>query len=973
MSIFDRLSDRVGDFFDEVMLPEEIRSLHEKARAAIRRGQYQTALQWLGEAEHRRPGVERTRHMRALCHFYLDNHDRAVELFQEALTLREEASSHFYLGLCFEKKKDYAEAHDHFQRALELDDDPPFLYDLYFGLGRTYLAMQRPDKATRELRRALRIWPDQKEAAVALAEALRQRDHFEEALEIIRKVGTNSKDPDTLLILGRIEAATGHHAEAACAFEDLLDKVPDHHDALLGGARAHLALNQSSKANQLLIRALGSTEDETQSHSEIYALIGETNERIKNYEKARQSYESALSRDPKSSSARIGAGRTALILERFEEAAEHFEYLLRSASTEHHPEALLGLGRSRLALGDPAGARHLLEEADQFHRQRPPQLLHALGLVALQSGDPAEALVSFRDALHAEPSSSELKDTLKEDIERALDALRPTWQMPVGFESTADLVTSLSQLRDQLTTEPRLETFLSRVHDLSTTLDSPLSVAILGEFNAGKSTLVNAILGEEVVPMGILPTTAHPCIMNYGPRKGVRIAYEDGRLRDVDFATAKTLMRDEANEITHLDYTYPHPELRSLNYWDTPGFNALDERHETLADEALHDAEAIIWMLDANQALKETEFARLRAIPDSSLRVLLVLNKIDRFGDREARQEHVQEVADYLQKNTGDQVLDILAISALEALRSRTTERKDKEGDPEEISEDFQELMRLLDEHFVQRSWRIKIAEVSRGLNDLLGEIDELRSREIAHFEDLSDQASQLTDFLEESAGDPEARAAQYALSLSDRFDFVTLGIEREITEALRRRGRLLRRLVLETDDRSFILELFAERLEHVLEHCRRDVLREISDVESALAARLSPLLASLSVTDARPLRRRLEGFFDETRALKTVLDERVFGQWQARTEGQISSGGDTALDRIVELGVDAAPDQKRAILAPLIPEVGEAFADVLSEWYREFFLAAHRFCDRLQRDLSTLELEVRHRLDFTTTRTTES
>lgn len=959
MSIFDRLSERVGDFLDEVMLPEEIRALHERAGASIRRGNYERALRFLGEAEHRRPGVERTRHMRGLCHFYLENLDRAEELFEEALDLREEPSTHFYLGLCFEKKGRIGDAQAHFQRALELDESPPFAYDLYFGLGRTYLELNRPDKAARELRRALRIWPDQREAAVALAEALRQRERFEEARKILLANLGEHADRDCLLTLGRIEAATGRYDEATTAFERILTSHPDDLPALLDGARAYLAKGQPTQANGLLLRALGGVDEDAKAGAEIYALIGATNERIRNLDKARQSYEAALQRDPELEEARIGAARTALMAEDFEPAAGHFEKLVHAGSDRHLPEALLGLGRCRLAMGDPAGARHLLEEADQLHPKRPPELLHALGEVALLSSDPAEALVAFREALHGSPDA-ELEARIKGDIERSLDALRPHWAMAGDFESTAELVSTLTELRDLVALEPRLEQFLPRIHDLLSTLDSPLSVAILGEFNAGKSTLVNAILGEEVVPMGVLPTTAHPCIMGYGPRKGARIVYEDGRLKDVDFATARKLMRAEAESIARLDYTYPHPELRSLNYWDTPGFNALDPRHEELADQTLAEAEAIIWILDANQALKETEFARLRSIPDAGLRVLLVLNKIDRFGDEEERVDKVEEIVEYLQENTGDDVLDILAISALETLRARTGE-----GADETPHEDFRRLMEILDEQFVQRSWQIKIAEVSRGLRDLLEEIEESRNDEVRHFRQLTEGLSELTTYLDEVAAAPEARAARYALSLSDRFDFVTLGIEREASEALRRKGRLFRRFVLDEDDREFVLELFSERLDHVLDHCRRDVLREISDVESALAERLSPLLASLTVTDARPLRRRLEGYFDETRALKTVLDERVFGQWRARTEGRISTGGRAALDAITALGAEADSESRRQLLAELIPEVGEDFSKALREWYVEFFLAANRFCDRLQRDLTTLELEVQHRLDF--------
>lgn len=959
MSFFDRLKGRVGDFIEEVMLPEEILALHERARRAIQSGHYEKALTYLGEAEHRRPGVERTRHMRALCHFYREDYPRAAELFEEALELREEASSHFYLGMTLEKLGSISDAEAHFHRALQIDADPPFAFDLHLGLGRVYLALDRASKASRELRRALKLYPGEREASVALAEALRRRSRFEEAKELVAPLSLETLDSPGLLTLGRIEAALGHPGAAANAFEVILDRDPDYLDALLEGARAYLGLHQMSRANQLLLRALGQVEGK--AAAPVYALIGETNEGIENDEKALQSYEAALHRDPDHQDALLGAGRILLRQGKYNEAAPHFETLRKNLtgrdelSRELLGKALLGLGRCRLLDGDFAGARHLFDEARHFFEELPAELLHGLGAVALAAGDPAEALVTLREARHSD-TSKELARIIDTDIESALRALRPSFSPPEHFESTADLLSALLDLKKAIMTEPRLESFLAPLHDLITTLDSPLSVAILGEFNAGKSTLVNAILGEEVVPMGVLPTTAHPCIMAYGPRKGARILYNDGRLRDVDFPTARVLMKEEAEEITRLEYTYPHPELRSLNFWDTPGFNALDDRHEELATTALGQAEGIIWMLDANQALKETEFALLDSLEGADTRVLLVLNKIDRFGDEKARKEPIAEILEYLMDHVEGQVLDILSISALEALKA------------EEKTSDFETLLRILDEQFAQRSWQIKISEVSRNLEKLLAQIEAFREQEVQAFKGLQEESRRLNELIEALEGTGAKTLQGLIATFADRLEYLLFGLDREISDALRRRGRLIRRVILEEEDQGYILELFKERLDHLLEGTQQKMLLPFTVLEADLARALSPLLSQLSVTDARPLRRRMEGFFDESRALKIALEERVFGQWRAQALGQISKGGPGALEEITALGPESSPEGRQEHLRALLPEVENHFCDALLHWQEEYFQTTHRFAERLRRDLASLELEVRYRLDFSTT-----
>ena len=74
-------------------------------------------------------------------------------------------------------------------------------------------------------------------------------------------------------------------------------------------------------------------------------------------------------------------------------------------------------------------------------------------------------------------------------------------------------------------------------------LDAPLDVAIVGEFNAGKSTLVNGLIGESVVPTGVLPTTAHINVMRFGPRRTAQLHFKDGRVEEVAFPDVRKRLK----------------------------------------------------------------------------------------------------------------------------------------------------------------------------------------------------------------------------------------------------------------------------------------------------------------------------------------------------------------------------------------------------------------------------------------------
>ena len=93
-------------------------------------------------------------------------------------------------------------------------------------------------------------------------------------------------------------------------------------------------------------------------------------------------------------------------------------------------------------------------------------------------------------------------------------------------------------------------------------LDELFLIVIAGEFNAGKSALVNALLGQKVLPEGATPTTSRVTLVKWGEEAGEHTV-------DEDFAV----------------YTYPLPLLKELNIVDTPGTNAIIRRHERLTDE----------------------------------------------------------------------------------------------------------------------------------------------------------------------------------------------------------------------------------------------------------------------------------------------------------------------------------------------------------------------------------------------------
>ena len=153
-------------------------------------------------------------------------------------------------------------------------------------------------------------------------------------------------------------------------------------------------------------------------------------------------------------------------------------------------------------------------------------------------------------------------------------------------------------------------------------LEGPFLLVVVGEFNSGKSSLVNALLGEDLLPEGPTPTTDRIQLLEYG---------EEGREEGEGFLRLRK----------------PHPLLRTLALVDTPGTNALLEHHEVLTRTFLPRADLILFVTSADRPLTRSEAEFLRLIRDWGKKVVLVVNKADLLSeeDREAVARYVAEGA----------------------------------------------------------------------------------------------------------------------------------------------------------------------------------------------------------------------------------------------------------------------------------------------------------------------------------------
>jgi small GTP-binding protein len=168
------------------------------------------------------------------------------------------------------------------------------------------------------------------------------------------------------------------------------------------------------------------------------------------------------------------------------------------------------------------------------------------------------------------------------------------------------------------------------------------TIVVLGEFNHGKSTFINALLGAPVLPTGITPTTAVLAHITQGPKVAATLVMESGERKTVDvkklaeWLTVEGLADKPADKkgqgVHHIELTHPAGILdERVTIVDTPGVNDINEQRAEITYGYLPRADAAVFLLDATQILSasERQFLEERILRSSRDRLLFVVAKAD--------------------------------------------------------------------------------------------------------------------------------------------------------------------------------------------------------------------------------------------------------------------------------------------------------------------------------------------------------
>ncbi|MDF1521134.1 MAG: dynamin family protein [Brevefilum sp.] len=183
-------------------------------------------------------------------------------------------------------------------------------------------------------------------------------------------------------------------------------------------------------------------------------------------------------------------------------------------------------------------------------------------------------------------------------------------------------------------------------------LDDLFLLVMVGEFNAGKSAVINAFLGQKLLKEGVTPTTSQINILRYGEETAKKVVAEN-------------------QEVLLL----PVDLLSEVSIVDTPGTNAIVRYHEELTRHFVPRADLVLFITSVDRPFTESERTFMQHIRDWGKKVVIVINKLDILQD----EDELRQVEDFVRDNARELLgvaPEIFTVSARLALRA-------KQGEPD--------------------------------------------------------------------------------------------------------------------------------------------------------------------------------------------------------------------------------------------------------------------------------------------------
>ena len=207
------------------------------------------------------------------------------------------------------------------------------------------------------------------------------------------------------------------------------------------------------------------------------------------------------------------------------------------------------------------------------------------------------------------------------------------------------------------------------------------NLVVLGQFKRGKSTFINSLLGEKVLPTAVVPLTSIVTLIKHGEREKIEVLFANGKKKTIsrdqlsDFVTERGNPANE-KKVKHVEVSYPSDYLKDgVFIIDTPGVGSTFENNTEMTYNYLPKVDAALFLLAVDPPISQSEIAFLKDIKQYVEKIFFIQNKIDYMDEEECR-ESMLFSKQVIEEAIGSDSIHIHPLSAKFALEAKQANNK---------------------------------------------------------------------------------------------------------------------------------------------------------------------------------------------------------------------------------------------------------------------------------------------------------
>lgn len=247
------------------------------------------------------------------------------------------------------------------------------------------------------------------------------------------------------------------------------------------------------------------------------------------------------------------------------------------------------------------------------------------------------------------------------------------------------------------------------------------TVSFVGHFSAGKSTLINNVIGQNILPSSPVPTTSNTAQLIASNHNSISVNLNDNQYTVVQEQEEVKKLNTEDREVESIEIEFTSDKFnKGFTFQDTPGVDSMSDNHRESAFQYLLTSNYVFYTVDYNHVQSDMNFNFIKSLNKLDIPVILVVNQIDKHDDEEISFEIYKNRVNKALKDWHLNVEEVFYVSKFET----------KYNEKEKFNHFIHELdkNRTEHQHFIERVTNYikneQLEYIKNNMEDILSEID---------------------------------------------------------------------------------------------------------------------------------------------------------------------------------------------------------------------------------------------------------